>query len=350
MAKYPIAGVRVESFGPFRQVDVPLAPSLTVIVGDNATGKSQLLKLMYACTKCLKDADSLTKKELNGGIAAKLRGVFRPESLGRLTRRSRGKTIASISVKYEGIAEPLAFDFSSHATREVKIATVPSRRLEDEPVFIPSHELFSLTSSFLGLYNEYETGFEETWKDTVELLLQRPALRGPRGEQANKMLEPFSSLLQGGSVVESKGNLYLKQPGIGSLEAPLLAEGQRKLAMIVRLISNGALLKGGYLFWDEPEANLNPASQRAVAQALILLAEGGAQIVVATHSMFLVRELQMIPSEVQPKYISLARKSDTGESSAMDEVGAQTSDDVDDLEVIASLDAEVEQADRYLAW
>ncbi|GHC93129.1 ATP-binding protein [Nocardiopsis terrae] len=349
MAKHPITRLDAFAFGPFRDISVDLAPGLNVIVGDNATGKSQLLKLLYTGTKSLHEAEVLTKKELSSAIASKLVGTFRPESLGRLCRRVQGTGRTNVSMKYSGIREPLSFSFSSKATREVVMNQVPHRPLEDEPVFLPSHELLSLAATFVALYNTRETPFEETWRDTAELL-QRPALLGPKGKRANTILKPFSDLLQGGTVFERDGRFFLKQPGIGNLEAPLLAEGHRKLAMIVRLIASGVLLEGGYLFWDEPEANLNPRSQRAVAHALIHLASQGSQIFVATHSMFLLRELQMSSGDVAPRYIGLERRRSDNENVAAAEVTAQASDDLDELDFIAALEAEAEQSDRYLAW
>lgn len=349
MAKHPIAHLEASAFGPFNDISVDFAPGLNVIVGDNATGKSQLLKLLYSGTKPLFDAEALTKKDLSASIAGKLVGTFRPESLGRLTRRVRGTGTTSVSIKYAQIRDELSFSFSSRATREVLIDDIPKRKLVDEPVFLPSHELLSFASSFVSLYNSRETTFEETWRDTVELL-HRPALLGPRGKRAGTLLKPFSDLLQGGTVFEKNGQFYLKQPGIGNLEAPLLAEGHRKLAMIVRLIASGVLLEGGYLFWDEPEANLNPSSQKAVAHALRHLAEQGSQIFVATHSMFLLRELQMSAENSDTRYIGLERRRSGAEGEAVAEVTAQSSEDVDDIDFIAALEAEAEQSDRYLAW
>lgn len=350
MAQYPVARLKAKAFGPFRNIDVPFAPGLNVIIGDNATGKSQLLKLVYSCTKTLKDSSSLTKKELSGAIASKLMGTLRPDSLGRLTYRARGRRRSEVEVKYSEIGEPLTFNFSSQSRHEVTVDSVPNRELGDEPVYLPPHELLTLSSSFMSLYDNFETGFDETWRDTIELLL-RPALRGARMQQASALLEPFANLLHEGTVSESNGRFYLNQPGIGIFEAPLLAEGHRKLAMIVRLISNGILINGGYLFWDEPEANLNPASQRAVTHALIHLAHSGAQVFVATHSLFLMRELQMATdgSDIAPQFIGLSRTS-VGDAADVSEVKVQTADDLDALDHITALDAESEQADSYLAW
>lgn len=352
MAKYPLTHASASSFGPFADLDVPLAPGLNVVVGDNSTGKSQLLKLLYSSTKALRAAESLTKKDLSGDIASKLMGVFRPEQLGRLTRRQQGPASARVSVKYKGIGDPLAYSFSSRSKTDVRVESLPGTKLVDEPVFIPSHELLSYGSEFLALYDAYELNFEETVRDTVELLF-RPARRGPRGTESNALLAQFADMLQGGSVTETRGKFFLNQPGVGNIEAPLLAEGHRKLAMITRLISNGVLLEGGYLFWDEPEANLNPASQRAVAQSLVLLAESGAQIFIATHSTFLIRELQMLTSEnesVTPQYIGLSRATQEDTAVTAAPVHAETAASPDDLEFLAALSAEADQAERYLVW
>lgn len=90
-----------------------------------------------------------------------------------------------------------------------------------------------------------------------------------------------------GIVVEEGGRFFLRLPsteGGGKLEAHLVSEGFRKLAMIIRFVSNGVLLQGGHLFWDEPEANLNPSAQRAVAKVIVELARSGTQVFVAAHS------------------------------------------------------------------
>lgn len=352
MAKHPISHLRASAFGPFRDIDVEFSPGLNVIVGDNATGKSQLLKLLYTGTKALHAAEQLTKKDLAPAIGSKLVGAFRPATLGRLTRRAQGSSRASVSIKYTGILEELSFSFSSRSTRDVTIDSVPNRDLRDQenaPVFLPPNELLSFADGFVALYNTRETTFEETWRDTIELLYLRP-LRGPRAQRANTLLEPFAELLDGGTVVEEKGQFYLKQPGIGNLEAPLLAEGHRKLAMIVRLVSSGVLLEGGYLFWDEPEANLNPKSQRAVAHALRYLAAQGTQIFMATHSMFLLRELQMSSDSLETRYIGLERRQQLGEGVAAAEVTAQSHTDLFDIGYIAALDAEADQSNSYLSW
>ncbi|MEA5054769.1 MAG: AAA family ATPase, partial [Propionicimonas sp.] len=271
-------------------------------------------------------------------------------------RRVQGRGRASINLKYGGISEALEFDFASNARTEVKLTSAPRTGLTDTPVFFPSRELLSIYPGLVSLFDTREVEFDETWRDTA-LLLGRAALRGPRGSAANELLDPLLNEIEG-TVIEEDGRFYVRLPagsdGTGKIEAPLVSEGFRKIAMIVRLVSNGVLLEGGYLFWDEPEANLNPRTQRAVVRAILALARSGTQVFIATHSVFVLRELELLledrpfESELQPHYVGLYREQQRKEGSLSNGVRAETVTDPADLSSIAALQAETEQSLRYL--
>jgi len=100
--------------------------------------------------------------------------------------------------------------------------------------------------------------------------------------------------MMGGKVVlEKSGNFYLNVDGV-NMEMYLVAEGLRKIAMIARLIATGSLVDKGFLFWDEPEANLNPKIVRDVANTILHLCKSGIQVTIATHSLFLLREFELL--------------------------------------------------------
>lgn len=359
MALYPINRLKVDGFGPLENVDIQLSPTLNIVTGENGAGKSQLLKLLYAATRTLSPESTLTKGSLSTDLAKALVGVFRPDQLGRLARRVQGRGLASVEVKYKGIADPLSFKFASNARSEVQLTSFPRTHLEDTPVFFPSRELLSLYPGLVSLFESREVEFDETWRDTASLL-GRAALRGPRGGAANELLGPLLDEIEG-TVVEENGKFYVRLPngggGAAKIEAHLVSEGFRKLAMIIRLVSNGVLLEGGYLFWDEPEANLNPKTQRAVARAILALARSGTQLFVATHSVFLLRELELLledeaestaSSRVEPQYIGLYRDTASGSESISRSVRAEAVTDASELSSIAALEAESAQSLRYL--
>ena len=83
------------------------------------------------------------------------------------------------------------------------------------------------------------------------------------------------------------GRFYLTVEGV-SMEMHLVAEGLRKLAMIARLIATGSLVDKGFLFWDEPEANLNPRVVKLIAKTILHLCQSGIQVFLASHSLFLL--------------------------------------------------------------
>ena len=56
---------------------------------------------------------------------------------------------------------------------------------------------------------------------------------------------------------------------------------------------NGSLTKDTILFWDEPEANLNPKYILVVSKFLQALAKAGCQIFVATHDYLLPYDLSL---------------------------------------------------------
>lgn len=149
----------------------------------------------------------------------------------------------------------------------------------------------------------------------------------------------------GGTVREEGGRFYLKVPGGGKYEMPLVAEGMRKLAMLARLIANGTLFESGFLFWDEPEANLNPRVIRHVASTISQLAKSGVQVFVGTHSLYLMKELEILKrngGEDFPtlQFVTLA-KGDSG-------VRASVGEYLEDLDDLAILDESLAQSDRYL--
>ena len=110
---------------------------------------------------------------------------------------------------------------------------------------------------------------DETWRNTCQLLGGLP-VKGPREHTAAQLLGPLEKAM-GGRVVHDSANdrFYLQATGTGKTEMPLVAEGIRKLGMLVRLAATGALVGRGCLFWDEPETNLNPQLIRRVAHAIL---------------------------------------------------------------------------------
>ncbi len=348
--------LRLKNFTVFADADLQFAPGLTVVVGENGTGKSHVLKLAYSL---LAVSAGSTRREreyrpavptvgyLQTAIADKLRGVFRPDALGRLaTRKPRGLARCEVGALFRPGTASMEFSFSTRSTDGVQIERLPTVWLDTPPVFIPTRELLTLAAKLVPLFETTDLPFEETWRDT-SVLLSAPAVRGRRLQEVKELLDPLEDVL-GGSVEQDKaGDFYVAMKS-GNMEAALVSEGQRKLAMLVRLLATGSLGREGCLLWDEPEANLNAVVVRRIARTILQLVAAGVQVVIATHSLFLMRELDILHKSqgsgfggVSVRFIGLPPAGGKGT--------VLQSDSITEIGPISSLDEELHQSERYLS-
>ena len=124
--------------------------------------------------------------------------------------------------------------------------------------------------------------------------------------QIYKVPRRGGGFVSSGKVTLHDDRFYLKPGTQAKLEFNLVAEGLRKIALLWQLIKNGTLEKGSVLFWDEPEANINPKYIPVLAELLIMLESEGVQIFVSTHDYFLSKYIEVKRSkESEVQYISL---------------------------------------------
>lgn len=345
-----LKSLKIRDFTVFEAADLEFAKGLNVFVGANGTGKTHLLKLPYAVMAMSAEEGKRrtappTKTILQTRIAEKISSVFRPEGrLGRLVHRQRGRNNSEVEMSFLQPRTSLTFRFSSLAKSETTVDNAPLKWQDRPPVFLPTRELLTLYPGFVPLYETRHLEFDETWRDTC-LLLGAPALKGPREATISHLIEPLEAQLGGRVVLDSNGRFYLRPSNAGNMEMSLVAEGWRKIAMLVRLISTGSLLDKGCLFWDEPESNLNPNLIREVAKAILGICKAGVQVLVATHSLFLLREFDILLegefAEVEQKYFALRRNGGGVEVSQDNYIGS--------VDPLLLLDEELDQSDRFVA-
>jgi energy-coupling factor transporter ATP-binding protein EcfA2 len=381
--------LKIESFTVFSDADLQFASGLNVIVGENGCGKSHLLKLLYAISfentsqGKRPNAQEPNKEILKHRYTEKLKGVFHVDSLSYLSEKDiaadyiaglrddaqlmqniyvetsfdntrswavdlsyRDQTLNTCFEYTEDVAydtcksgfvvNPFSIDFI--------INTPPKKWDNILPVFISTRELLTIYPGFVSIYDSHYLEFDETYRDTC-ILLGLPLLKGKREQQAKEMLKPLE-VAMGGEIFLESGRFYLSTPNKGKIEISMVAEGQRKLAMLAQLMANGSLLDSGYLFWDEPESNLNPKLIKVVAKVILHLCNNGIQVFIASHSLFLLRELEILAEynefkEVKTRYFSLCLE-DEGD------VTVEQGDNIEDLKTLVLLDEELLQSDRYM--
>jgi AAA15 family ATPase/GTPase len=336
-----LKSLNIKNFTVFEEAKVEFSPGLNVIIGDNATGKTHLLKLGYSVMHTLfkKEKGINSKKTL----ADKLYGVFKPNSLGHLNRYSSGRQRTEITVEIDFIdrgTETLQFSFAKNSRTEVTLNKTINKALSSQaPIFMPSREVLTLHPEITALYEERFMTIDETHYDLCKAI-NLPLLR-KLPKTLSEIIKPLEAELGGKVKMDKMGHFYLEIPKQGKIEISLIAEGFRKIAMLVYLIHNGSLTKKSTLFWDETEANLNPRMMVKVANALAALVQYGVQVILVTHELFLMNELSLL-IESTPKMPAQFLSCRPEKVSVTVEQGRL----LEDLHTIVVLDEALAQDDR----
>lgn len=316
-----IQKLELQNFMIFHKIMATFSPNINIICGENSTGKTALIKLLYSCVKSCENLRNskgdITKEKIESELVSKMQGVFRPDkdSIGRLVYRRQGSSRAEISVQFDKDAL-LEIGFGNRQEKHIDIISTKLPSSAMSAVYIPPKEIISTTENFVSLYADYHIAFEETYYDLARLL-ERPLKKGPNTSEQNAVLKSFEKIIEG-NIVQKDKVFYLQVKGAGEFEMGLVSEGYRKLATIMYLILSGSLSKNAILFWDEPETNMNPKMIQPMVEAIIELAKLGVQVFVTTHDYFIQQCFNMaamFPAKDSPalkySFISLY-KSESG--------------------------------------
>lgn len=339
--------LKFERFTAFNEARFEFGKHVNVLLGENGVGKTHVLKAAYSLIDVLarssKDASEIPSKiVLEPAIARKLKAVFKPDALGRLAKRQQGVSRATLTWEFGASSLDTTVSFNTRSADKVTVSKLPRRWGDTLPVYLPARELLSIYPGFVSLFDNAHTEFDETLRDACSLL-GAPLARGPREQTIKMLLAPLEADMGGKVDLTQEGRFYLVGKE-GRVEMHLVAEGLRKLATIARLIATGSLLDKGYLFWDEPEANLHPRLVRDVAGMIMRIAHSGVQVFIATHSLFLLRELEILrQSEFRDSAMRFF-----GLAASEDGVVVAQGDSIDEAGDLGLLDESLAQSKRYL--
>lgn len=367
--------LHIRNFTVFEDANFEFGPGLNVIVGTNGTGKSHVLKLGYAMESVYASVSrvALSNRSLWGessnpqvsnsplsppiglSVIKRLKEVFLLNDLGSLVHQptlaldpypwsqqeSAFSTpdITGVQAFFgPGGASIIEFSLNSDGSLKIPAQLIAEEEI-DNPVFIPPKEMLSLMPSIIGLSDKYAPLLDATYTDLARLLVT-PLLRQPPN-YAQTALTALNHVLNG-AIVSSNGKFYFTTKG-RSFEISIVAEGHRKLGTLTYLLTNGTLTPQATLFWDEPEANLNPALLKQMAAILAEMARAGFQIILATHSLFLMKELHILSQrEKTPvRYFGLSAENGGATQVTM-------ADTLTDLPNLVALDVEMAQSDAFL--
>lgn len=278
-----IQRLQLENFTCFERADMEFSEGINVFIGENGTGKTHLLKVMYAAII----ASPLPQPGYVTLGYKELREYFANINIDNLIRLERN--YAKIHVDLVDDKE-FIFEFGHRSYSD--FFQIDNDKIQHKGLFFPPQEMLSWQRGFQSLYAKREVSFDRTYYD-LAVALGLGKLKNSALEKAEKLAREIREAIKA-EVIQRDERFYFKFDDLDAeLEAPIVAQGINKLGQLYYLILNGSLTKDTILFWDEPETGLNPKYIKIVAQFLQTLAKAGVQIFLATHDYLLVHQLSL---------------------------------------------------------
>ena len=293
-----ITRLELKNFTVFRSLGIDFSPKINVIIGENGTGKTHLLKAAYglsAGSTVFKKKPDIGKDDLEAALTSKLLRLFMPldEKLGKMRRHGAAEN-AQMEARF-AMDKKVMLSFNTNSRSVAIQENTNYKKYQAEPVFIPTKEVLSFMKGFNSLYEKYELSFDQTYQD-ICLLLELPEVRPQTLHEKSKWAMTEIEGICGGRFVFYGGGKVTFKTENEEYSANSMAEGFRKAGMLSRLLETGAIQPGvsGPLFWDEPESNMNPKLMKLLVNILLDLSRNGQQIILATHDYVLLKWFDLL--------------------------------------------------------
>lgn len=235
MGNTAIENVQINHFTLFDSFEMTPCSGINVIIGENGTGKTHLMKFIYAAY-------------VNGDMD----DYFPDHKLSKMEQ------------EYKNLG--VSFPF----TVEMKHA-----------VFIPAKDMLSHSKGFLSLYDKYVLPFDKISYDIISKSLF-PQLRDV--PEIGKKLLPKLENIMGGKVLIENEVFFIERKDGAKIPFSMESDGIKKFAMLWQLIMNDSITEKMVLFWDEAESNLNEKYIPDMVEIFCELARFDVQIFMTTHS------------------------------------------------------------------
>lgn len=286
-----IQNIKIENFTVFEKVDMNFVSGINILIGENGTGKTHLLKLMNAL---LRSSESRVD-DLNQYFLTKEKDSFINDQSVALDIQmaiNHSGVNNIIEIHYEnGILEDNSHDISYTFTHQDEKHILKMVDSKYSPVFIPAKNILTHSKSFMSLYNKFQMPFDRIYYDIISKLLLPNLKEVP--EIGKTILPTLENIMDGKVVVENE-IFYIQKNNGDKVEFSIEAEGIKKIAIIWQLIMNESIISKSILFWDEPEANLNPALYKDVVEILLALSKNGVQVFITTHDYIFAKYIEVL--------------------------------------------------------
>ena len=282
-----IKSVSLKNFTVFDNLQCDVVSGINIFVGENGTGKTHLLKAVYAACECSRNENPVDdllgcfkENQQEGNLLkhkdnSELTISITAEGSNRILRRGSKLIPPSMSDLKRFASDVQAFNESSY------FIELPEGQ-KFFAVYIPVKDMLTHAAGFLAMANKYrDFPFDKTLTDIIIKASQWKVNHPPKLALA---ILPILEKMMDGVVVFDNDEFYIRKNNGRMILFELEAEGLKKIGLLWQLLMTDNLNENSILIWDEPEANLNPNFLPKIVECLLELSRHGVQIFVSTHN------------------------------------------------------------------
>ena len=328
--------LRGKNIGPFESFDI-MIPSVTLIAGENGTGKSTISKSLYMLLNANRSIEALIDKEkrdlnrkfpfINQNISSKLLEkniLFQPLNLQEAVARFQSLETKQFDefdseLRNTIIKRLISAEFSSQVLRNgtkegsisaeadslhssIDISSEDYKFVSD--ISVDSSVLYFDTVGFIeqaykrnqSIINHQNGTYQQLQKAIENIKSNQESLFSELDR--NKMIKTFGDKLH--DIIRGRfdydpddKSYYYESQGI-KYSLDNVASGVKAFSALDLFIKYGVIRDDSTIILDELETNLHPLWQVRFAELLVSLSENtGIRVVVNSHSPFFIEALEL---------------------------------------------------------
>lgn len=287
-----IDSVELKNFGPIDRLKWEDLGRINLVIGENDTGKTFILKAIYSAIKTIEEYrrgdDPRSTSDI---LQEKLFWTFQAERIGDLVQKGSSGSM-QFKLKYNG--KYFSYSFGKETSSDIKSVENNTDTRESNSIFMPAKEILSLDNMILKTREQEKIfGFDDTYYDLAKALRISPQM-GKNFEAFSHSRKKLEAIFGGKIEFEEASSKWRFKKGNQKFAIGVTSEGVKKIAILDRLLTNRYLDANSVIFMDEPESALHPAAVAQLLEIVGLLAKRGVQFFLASHSYFVVKNLFLI--------------------------------------------------------
>ena len=288
--------LQLKNIGMIKEANVKI-DGLTVIAGENDTGKSTVGKALFMQTKAFNYRNSLFSQNSDAHS-------YIYHSMNILFKDSITEN-AKIILKTENNIYKSIFKDGNIQETQCK----NDQKCRFMPIFIESPLIWNLQEFFRSL-SDIESHLKISGENIdipypflmKDLYFKLVTKQDVEIEKKETLLKDIKYIMNGEFKKESNGiYTYYKKNDNKSYELNNTATGIKSFAILQVLLENNRLNENTILILDEPEVHLHPKWQLEMAKIIVELVKNGVKIVVNSHSPYMIEALKRY-AEVENVY------------------------------------------------